>query len=257
MPPKLSCISARLACKVCKQNILLRVHSFHRLSHPAPLTKDIEYFIFKLAPLNSLDNDSVLRLGKARPFNMGSTTDTSGNYRLQTDRNVHFIAPPDGWYAVKVGRIPGVYRGWTNTICSALAGLGEDATEWKYFPLREEAIAQYLEWAAANELEMLNADGTYRASFGTYVDLDRMSDSGSQLDDEETETTSLLRDAVEAHLKELASVDLFSLELSTTVILFFQDIQTDPSLAEWSDDGWILPPSSNDTIWHLGGLGTI
>ncbi|KAJ7579429.1 hypothetical protein C8J56DRAFT_897270 [Mycena floridula] len=241
MPPKLSCISARLACKVCKQNILLRVHSFHRLSHPAPLTKDIEYFIFKLAPLNSLDNDSVLRLGKARPFNMGSTTDTSGNYRLQTDRNVHFIAPPDG-----PTRFALLWLVWVKTQLNGSISL------FARKPLRST-----LEWAAANELEMLNADGTYRASFGTYVDLDRMSDSGSQLDDEETEMTSLLRDTVEAHLKELASVDLFSLELSTTVILFFQDIQTDPSLAEWSDDGWILPPSSNDTIWHLGGLGTI
>ncbi|KAJ7573025.1 hypothetical protein C8J56DRAFT_904169 [Mycena floridula] len=154
-----------------------------------------EYFIVKLLP--TTDN-KILRLGRARPFDIGSTLATSGDFTSQTNRNINFVSPPDGWYAVKAGRAPGVYRGWTNTMCSALAGPSTTA-DWKYFRSREAAMAQFFDWASANELQVLNDDGTYRATLGSFVDLDKLCDDGGE--DEEAEISSLLKEATEAYLR--------------------------------------------------------
>ncbi|KAJ7577434.1 hypothetical protein C8J56DRAFT_899066 [Mycena floridula] len=118
-----------------------------------------------------------------RPFDIGSTVATSGDFHSQTDRNLNFIAPADGW---------------SNAVASGLVGPSTTA-DWKYFRLREDAMGQYHQWAAANELLLLHDDGTYRATLGSFVDLDKVSDDGG--DEEEANETSLLKEATEAYLK--------------------------------------------------------
>ncbi|KAJ7573272.1 hypothetical protein C8J56DRAFT_1066527 [Mycena floridula] len=154
-----------------------------------------QYFIVKILPTT---DDKILRLGRARPFDIGSTHTTFGDFTARTNRNINFVPPPDGWYVVKAGRAPGVYRGWTNTLCSALAG-PSTTVDWKYFRSREAAMAQFFEWSSANELQVLNDDGTYRATLGSFVDLDKLCDDGGE--DEEAEISSLLKEATEAYLK--------------------------------------------------------
>ncbi|KAJ7589294.1 hypothetical protein C8J56DRAFT_1048934 [Mycena floridula] len=154
-----------------------------------------QFFMVKLLPTQ---DNQILRLGRARPFDIGSTVATSGDFHSQTDRNLNFIAPADGWYVVKSGCAPGVYRGWSNAVASGLVGPSMTA-DWKYFRLREDAMGQYHQWAAANELLLLHDDGTYRATLGSFVDLDKVSDDGG--DEEEANETSLLKEATEAYLK--------------------------------------------------------
>ncbi|KAJ7571979.1 hypothetical protein C8J56DRAFT_907002 [Mycena floridula] len=143
-------------------------------------------FTFKVKPAKIAGE---LCLGKATPFDLGSTNDTLGwNNTLPV---LPFAAPPSGWYAVKVGLVPGVYRGWNNAVCSALAGISEEDTMYKFFPCRDEAIEQFAEWAAANELIFLHTDGRYRATLASYVDLDRViSDDDSDASDQGHEHSS-------------------------------------------------------------------
>ncbi|KAJ7585997.1 hypothetical protein C8J56DRAFT_1052362 [Mycena floridula] len=121
------------------------------------------YFTIQVRPAR---HSGELLLGRARPFDLA----------------LPFKAPPDGWYAVKVGFVPGMYRGWNNAVCSALAGASEEDTECKFFPLRDDAIEQFAQWAATKELIILHRDGTYRATLRSYVDLDKVQDDAEKED---------------------------------------------------------------------------
>ncbi|KAJ7597950.1 hypothetical protein C8J56DRAFT_883261 [Mycena floridula] len=112
-----------------------------------------------------------LCLGKARPFDLGSNNDT---LRWNMGPALAFQPPPDGWSQRSLR---------TNTICSALAGLSEEDTEYKFFPMRNDAIDQFAEWAAASELKILHRNSTYRAHLGSYVDLDEINQDPEVEDD--------------------------------------------------------------------------
>ncbi|KAJ7588799.1 hypothetical protein C8J56DRAFT_1049728 [Mycena floridula] len=137
------------------------------------------YFTIQVRPAR---HSGELLLGRARPFDLGSTSDMVRWNMVQGLPALPFKAPPDGWYAVKVGFVPGVYRGWNNAVCSALAGASEEDTECKFFPLRDDAIEQFAQWAAAKELIILHRDGTYRATLGSYIDLDKVQDDAEKED---------------------------------------------------------------------------
>ncbi|KAJ7575063.1 hypothetical protein C8J56DRAFT_1063957 [Mycena floridula] len=137
------------------------------------------HFIFQVIPAKL---GGKLCLGRARPFDLGSNNET---LRWNMGPAVLFQPPPDGWYAVKVRLVPGVYQGWTNTICSALAGLSDEDTEYKFFPIRDDAIDQFAQWAAANQLKIVHCDGSYRATLGSYVDLDELTVTAEDEHEEE------------------------------------------------------------------------